>query len=182
MARHHLARQSHRLFAALLVLLPATLAPAAPATAEERTLGIYVATFLGTGSVKSVDNTNRLRINVDTYNASIGADECSAVAYVGGVPGVLTCQFWYNATYRPFNDNSCSGVATGTGKLTVYTPNNEREYEYPSMIALVDDGTVHAVAHEVVDPDTGETRRGFASFEFAAPCGTTGTNTGRSGY
>lgn len=181
MARHFVTRQAHRLVAALLVLLPATLAPAAPATADERTIGLYVATFLGTGVVKMVDGEDQARINVDTYNAMIGADECSAVAYLGGVPGVVTCRFSYNATYIPFAKGSCSGIATGTGIFALEGA-HPRTYRYPTMRALVDDGTVHAVAHEVVDPDTGQTRPGFASFEFAAPCGTTGTNTGRSGY
>ncbi len=161
---------------------PGSLAPL-PASADDTTLRVYGVTFNGRGVVEKVDGA-QWRVYVSTYNNTIYADECSAIVFTGTAPaGVVSCKFFYEAYFTPDLAWPCTGQALATGHMILDLPSGDKEYEFPGMRAVIDEGTVHAIADEVVDPVTGQRRSGYAQFDFASQtCGTRVQNFGRALY
>lgn len=173
-----------RLLPGLVLLLAGQLAVSAPARADEMLVRVYAATFNGTGLVNPPgDGRSTSTVRVSTYNDIIHGHECSVVAYMGNLPGdVASCSFSYSGSFTSSRTAPCTGTAAGWGSLTLYLPGGPRTYSFPDMPAVVTEGSGHGLATEVVDPDTGDRRRGYAEFSFVAPCGIAGPNTGRGMY
>lgn len=169
--------------AATVLTTIVVLAAPAPAAEQETTVRPFVVTFNGRGVVEEPDGPGPWTVSVFTYNPAIGEDECSAIVYTGNLlSSVVSCRFFYDGYFQPSLTWPCTGAAVATGHLIVYTAAGTLGYEFPGMRAVIDEGSVHAVATEVIDPTTGERRPGYAQFDFAARCGSRAQNFGRALY
>ncbi len=146
-------------------------------------LRLQSATFNGTGAVAIPDNAAPY-VSVSSWNPAINDDECSAVVVAGvAAPEVFRCSFNYTGTFQPVAGVYCTGIAVSTGKFVVFMPDGSHVFEFRDMRATVDEATVHGIGSSFVDIGTGQTRTGYAEFEFASTtCDRRAKNFGRVLY